>query len=258
MRILFFGDVFGRPGRRAVLNNIDELKKEFNPDVVIANCENLASGRGITEKTIKALNTGGVDYFTSGNHLWDRKESYHFLETEKRICKPMNFPEESLGFSYIKHDIDEHTPMYIITLTGQAFMSGCDSPFHTLDEFIDETGEALYFIDFHAESTAEKKALALYFDGRVSAVVGTHTHVQTADEMILPGGTAFITDVGMTGPHDSVIGVRKDIILEKMLTGMPKRHEVAEEDITINAVVLDIDIDNFKAVSISRIFRKVS
>ncbi len=258
MKVLFFGDVFGRPGRQAVLNNIDELKQEFKPDLVIANCENLASGRGVTEKTINALITGGVDYFTSGNHLWDRKESYYFLQIEQRICKPMNFPEEALGFSYIEHKISEDKTMYIVTMTGQAFMSSCDSPFHVLDKFIEEKGDALYFVDFHAESTAEKKAFALHFDGRVSAVIGTHTHVQTADEIILPGGTAFITDAGMTGPHDSVIGVKKEIILEKMLTGMPKRHQVADNDLTVNAVILDIDIDNFKAVSISRIYRKVS
>ncbi len=258
MKVLFFGDVFGRPGRRAVIDNIDTLKQEFSPDLVIANCENLASGRGITEKTINALITGGVDYFTSGNHLWDRKESYHFLQTQTRICKPMNFPEEALGFPFIEHKINDEKTMYIITLTGQAFMGSCNSPFHVLDRFITEKGDALYFVDFHAESTAEKKAFALHFDGRVSVVVGTHTHVQTADESILPGGTAFISDVGMTGAHDSVIGVKKEIILEKMLTGMPKRHQVAEDDVTINAVILDIDIDNYKAVSISRIYRKVS
>ena len=257
MNLLFIGDIFGKPGRKIIIDHLEETKKEFSTDVCIANCENAASGKGITEKIFHQLREAGVDAFTSGNHLWDVKTSISFIEKENRICRPLNYPKKSVGATHCVLTVNSH-PIVIITLIGQAFMGACNLPTETFDQwhqtFLDISSTII--VDFHAEATAEKKAMAYYLDGRVSAILGTHTHVQTADEQILPLGTGFITDVGMTGPHDSVIGVDKEIILEKFSSGIPKRYEVAKDGLELNAVSLTIDECTGKTTEIQRIKRK--
>ncbi|MFO7660064.1 MAG: TIGR00282 family metallophosphoesterase, partial [Candidatus Cloacimonadaceae bacterium] len=222
MKIIFIGDVFGKPGRKIILDNIVRLKEDYTADAFIINGENLADGKGLTEKTTKPLFEAGVTAITSGNHLWDRYDSLDYLKTESRILKPLNFPEAALGSPFLNL-ILETGELTLICLTGQMFMPACDSPFTAMETFLEQTtdNKQPVMVDFHAESTAEKRAFAQMFDGRIAAVVGTHTHIQTADEEIMPQGSGYITDVGMTGPHDSVIGVKKHIIIEKMRTGMP-------------------------------------
>jgi len=258
MNILFLGDIFGKPGREIIVSYLPELLKEFSVDFCIANGENVAQGRGITPKTARALFTSGIDAFTSGNHLWDQKGSIEFLEKEQRIVKPLNYPEKAKGSPYIILSKD-NLKLGVISLIGQAFMGPANSPFEITDKFIPllKKETSCILVDVHAEATAEKRALGFYLNGKVSAVVGTHTHIQTADEEVLFKGTAYITDVGMTGPHDSVIGIKKSIILEKLTTGMPLRYEVAEEGLQINGVLINIDPDSGKAISIKRIKREV-
>ncbi len=257
MNILFIGDIFGEPGRRVIKDHLPGLKEEFQIDICIANGENVAHGKGITEKTASELFDSGIDVFTSGNHLWDRRESIEYLKIEKRIVKPLNYPDGAIGFkSYIKEI--NNKKIAIVTLVGQAFMWSANSPFTTLDEFLPELKKETdnILVDIHAEATAEKRALGYYFDGRVSAVIGTHTHIQTADEEILPSGTAYITDVGMTGPHDSVIGMDKNVVLKKLVTCMPQKFIVASEGLQINAVFIKLNDKDGKALKIQRIRRK--
>lgn len=258
MNLLFIGDIFGRPGRKVISEILHSVKKEFSIDLCIANCENVASGSGITEKIITQLLDAGIDGFTSGNHLWDNKKAIDFLEREKRVCKPLNYPPKAIGARYSIFIYKNYKIVYL-TLIGQAFMPAANSPFQAFDSIYEEISSISHsiIVDFHAEATAEKKALAYYLDGKVSCVLGTHTHVQTADEQILQKGTGFITDVGMTGPHDSVIGVKKEIILEKLTTGMPKRYEVAENGLEFNAVILEIDVETGKTKRIERIKRNL-
>lgn len=253
MRILFFGDIFGKPGRQLVIGNLPALISKHNIDFVIANCENLADGRGITEKTLRQLIRFGVDGFTSGNHLWDREESFGYIAGESKLTKPLNYPNKALGNrSYIMQK--EGLKLEIITICGQVYMPPANSPFEAFDEFWESRDQSIpLLVDFHAESTAEKRAFGWFADARAGAVLGTHTHVQTADEEILPGGTAYITDVGMTGGHDSVIGVKKNIILQKMTTAMPIRYETSSRGTRINAVIVEIDENTNKATSITRI-----
>lgn len=260
MKILFLGDVFGKPGRNLVADQLPYLREEFHIDFCIANGENIAQGRGLTEKTANALFNAGVDLLTSGNHLWDQQGVKDYLPREPRILKPMNYPEQALGTDVYFFQSEGTPVLAVFCLIGQAFMGAANSPFETAARILPDIQERTHsiIVDIHAEATAEKRALAHFLNGSVSAVIGTHTHIQTADEEILPGGTAYITDVGMTGPHDSVIGIRKEIILEKMTTGMPIRYEVAEEGLQINAVLIDIDSDTGKALSILRIRRKVT
>jgi len=257
MNLLFIGDIFGRPGRRIILEQLSSIKKEFSTDICLANCENAAAGKGVTEKIIKQLRDAGIDAFTAGNHLWDNKGSWDYLQQEKRIAKPFNYPRKSIGASYCTIPINEKA-VTIVTFVGQAFMPSANSPFEQFDDFYGKVADKadIIVVDIHAEATAEKKAFACYLDGKVSCILGSHTHVQTADEQILEKGTGFITDVGMTGPHDSVIGVKKEIILEKMLTGMPRRYEVAKDGLELNAVSLKIDEKSGKTLFIERIKRK--
>jgi len=260
MRILFFGDVFGRPGRRVVARTLPALRDEFDYDVCILNCENLASGRGVTRESAEELFEAGVHLFSSGNHLWDRKQSLPYIAEERRIVKPLNYPAQAVGAPWAMVKTSSGARLALVTLAGQSFMPGADSPFATLERVLPALHELTncIIVDFHAESTAEKRALGYYFDGQVSAVIGTHTHIQTADEQILPEGTAYITDAGMTGPHDSVIGVDKDIILYKMTTGMPRQYEVATDGLQINAVVVDVDDETGRASHIERLRREVN
>lgn len=255
MNVLFIADVFGSPGRQVIKRRLPELREELKIDVCIANCENSASGKGVTEKTADDLFNAGIDVLTGGNHLWDKREVYEYLAIEKRIVKPANYPPNSLGNPYFVKSLPSGKKMAVVTLIGQAFMSTAISPFLALEQMLPELKKSadFVFVDFHAEATAEKKAFGLYFDGKVQAIIGTHTHVQTADEQILPKGTAYITDAGMTGPHDSVIGIKKEIIFEKMFTGMPCRYDVAEGGKELNAVFIEIDEATGRATSIKRI-----
>ncbi len=259
MKILFIGDIFGKYGRQVIFDYLPSLKDEFEIDVCISNGENVAQGRGITEKTSGKLFEAGIDIFTSGNHLWDQRDSISFLETEKRILKPLNYPEKAIGNNYLIHTTANKQKLAVVCLIGQAFMGPANSPFETIDKFLPELRKKTknILVDIHAEATAEKRAIGFYLDGRVSAVIGTHTHIQTADEEILPQGTAYITDVGMTGPHDSVIGIKKDIILERMVTCIPTRYEVSSEGLQINAIFINIDDKTGRTVEIQRIKRKV-
>ncbi len=258
MKILFIGDIFGKPGRKIIRENLPDLISEFKVDVCIANGENVAGGKGITKRTANQLFKAGVNVFTSGNHLWDKRESIDFIAEEKRIIKPLNYPKKAIGAEYYVVDTINNSKLVILNLIGQVFMNPVDSPFHTLKKYLPrlKTISKNIIVDFHAEATAEKRALGYFADGDVSAIVGTHTHVQTADEEILPKGCAYITDVGMTGPHDSVIGTREEIILEKITTGMPKRFKIAKRGLQVNAVLITIDETLGKATEIVRIKRR--
>ncbi len=257
IRLLFFGDIYGKPGRQVFSALMPELKKEFSPDFIIVNGENIADGRGLTEKTLKSLFKDGVDVVTGGNHLWDRPESWEFIKNTANIVRPMNFPPSAPGNLCCRLVKDEKE-IRVLSFCGQIFMPPADSPFTLLESWFKTNPNrenSPIIIDIHAESTAEKRALGWFSDGRVSAVLGTHTHVQTADEEILPGGTAYITDVGMTGAHDSVIGVKKEIILEKFRLGLPQRYESSDRGLQVNAVYLEIDPQTGKALKIQRIRR---
>lgn len=258
MRFLFFGDIFGKSGRTAFLDRIGDLKEEYRADLVIVNGENIADGKGLTEKTIRHLFQYGVDSVTGGNHLWDRSESLDYIRGSHRIVKPLNYPTETPGLEYQIIEAGG-CKLAVLCITGQVFMPPCDSPFAAFDRWWDEHAkeEISVLIDFHAESTAEKRAMGWHTDGRASALLGTHTHIQTADEEILPGGTAYITDVGMTGPHDSVIGMKKGIILEKFRHSIPIRYEVSDKGLQINAVCVELDPTSRRATSIERIRRPV-
>ena len=258
MNVLFIGDIFGSPGRKIVQEELPRLKEEFSVDITIANGENVAHGKGITEKTALALFDAGIDVFTSGNHLWDKRESLDYLKIEKRIIKPLNTMAKTIGHDRFFKTAPNEEKLAIVCLIGQAFMPPIDSPLNTLEKILSELRKETnnILVDFHAEATAEKRAMGYYFDGRISALIGTHTHIQTADEEILPNGCGYITDVGMTGPHDSVIGMKKEIILEKMTTGMPQKFDVADDGLQINAVFLKIDEKTGKTLEIKRIRRK--
>lgn len=253
MKVLFFGDIFGKPGRMALHRQLPSLRNRYSSDFVVVNAENLADGRGVTEKTLKPLFGAGVDAVTSGNHLWDREESLDFISREFRIVKPMNYPAAAPGASlFIARKADLR--LGIVCLTGQVYMPPCDSPFTAFDSFWEDwQKDAPLLVDFHAESTAETRALGWHLDGRASAMIGTHTHIQTADEEILPQGTAYLTDVGMTGAHESVIGVKKEIILEKFKSSVPRRYETSERGLMINAVFIETDPISHRAIKIERI-----
>lgn len=259
MRLLFFGDVFGKAGRLTLLAQLEELKAELQPDFIVINGENLADGKGLTEKTLKPLLRAGVDAVTGGNHLWDRADSLDYIRQSPFIIKAMNYPSSSPGS--ISHTIQKGTlSLTVISLSGQVYMPPCDSPFAAFDRWYEDNKDqcGAIILDFHAESTAETRALGWHVAGKASALLGTHTHIQTADEEILPPGTAYITDVGMTGPHDSVIGMRKSIILEKFKNSIPIRYEASDQGNQINAVCVDIDSNSFKATHIHRIKRNVT
>ena len=253
MIILFIGDIFGKPGRLALLKHLSGLIDRYKSDFVIVNGENLADGRGITEKTLRPLLNNGVDVITSGNHLWDREEGLEYIAQEPRIVRPMNYPPMAPGnLNYIarKDDLE----LSVVCFTGQVFMPPCDSAFQTFDDFWESTDQALpLFIDFHAESTSEKRGFGWHVDGRASAMIGTHTHIQTADEEILCEGTGYLTDAGMTGAHDSVIGVKKEIILEKFRTSVPRRFETSDQGLMINGVVVEIDPISRQTTRLQRI-----
>lgn len=231
MRLLFVGDVVGSMGRDTVSEYLPKLKKKFRPQVTILNGENAAAGRGITEKIYKKFLQDGVDVVTLGNHTWDNRDIFEFIEDAKKMIRPANFPEATTpgkGIVYVKVNAVE---LAVINLQGRTFMNDLDDPFKKIDELVTEARKRtpLIFLDFHAETTSEKQAMGWFLDGRVSAVVGTHTHVQTNDAHVLPGGTAYLTDVGMTGPYDGILGMKREAVIGKFRTALPHRFEVVEE-----------------------------
>jgi metallophosphoesterase (TIGR00282 family) len=254
MRILFIGDIVGSPGRRIVLERLEDIVSNEQADVVIANGENAASGFGITPRLTEELLSAGIEVLSGGNHIWDRKEILDFISREPRLLRPANFPPASPGSGLFCGTSHQGISYAVLCLQGRIFMASNDDPFSVADRELAKlpAETKVIIVDIHAEATSEKLALGWYLDRRVSAVIGTHTHVTTADEQILPGGTAYITDVGMTGPHDSVIGMEKGAVIKRFLDGMPIRFEVAAGDIQMNAVLIEVDSVSGRAISVAR------
>lgn len=248
------GDAMGKPGRRAVAGLLPSLRRELEVDLAIINGENAAAGRGLTEATAQELFDAGVDAITSGNHIWDQKEIIPILDREVPILRPLNYPPDTPGRGMLTQQ-----GITIINLQGRTFMPDIDCPFRAVDAALRDLAEdAIVVVDMHAETTSEKQAMARYLDGRVAAVLGTHTHVPTADARVLPGGTAYVTDVGMVGPRESIIGNEIDAALQRFLTALPSRLPVAEKSPTVqfNAVLVEIDQGTRRARSIGRIDRE--
>ncbi len=253
MKILFIGDIVGQPGRRIVARHLKALIAAHSADLVLANAENAAGGFGITPSVGHELFGLGIDLLTSGNHVWDKKEAELYLAQDSRVLRPANYPEEAPGSG--AHVLRKGEWLVgVLNVQGRAFLPPIDCPFRAADREIDQLKRVTdtIIVDFHAEATAEKQAFGWYVDGRVSAVIGTHTHVQTADERLLPGRTAYITDVGMTGPRDSVIGIAREDALHRFLTQMPKKFSMASGPAQLSAVVIDV-ADDGRARSIQRI-----
>jgi metallophosphoesterase (TIGR00282 family) len=259
MKILFIGDIVGKPGRRAVRELLPGIVKEHDIDFVIANCENAASGFGITKDIVDELLRYDIDVLTSGNHIWDKKEVIEFIEDYEYLLRPANYPDGNPGWGSAVTPAVSGDGIGVINLEGRIFMRALDCPFKKAKEEIEriKTRAAIVIVDMHAEATSEKKALGWFLDGQVTAVVGTHTHVQTADEEVLPGGTAYISDVGMTGPFDSVIGIKTESIIERFLTQVPNRFDVAKKDIRLQGVVIDVDEKSGQSRDIKRISVKL-
>lgn len=259
MRILCLGDVVGKAGRQAVREGILQLKKEHSVDFIIVNAENAAGGSGLTPRIAHLFYAYGCDVLTLGDHVWDREELVEAMEEDPRILRPANFPDGTPGRGWSVVKTAQGQPVAIVNLLGRVFMRySVDCPFRTLDKILPEIKKEtpVVIVDLHAETTSEKVAFGLYADGRVSAVVGSHTHIQTADEKILPKGTAYITDMGMTGPYDSVIGQNKEKIIQRFLTIRPVRFETAQGDPQLHGVIVDVDEKTGQAREIIRIQRK--
>lgn len=258
MRVLFIGDIVGEPGRKAVRALVPGIVKKNKVSSVIANAENAAGGSGITPPIVKELFGCDIDVITSGDHIWKRKEIIETLSSERRILRPLNYPKETPGSGSCIVEVEGGVKIGVLNLLGRVFMQPLECPFKTSREEIAKIKKVTpnIFVDIHAEATSEKIALGWYLDGLVTGIFGTHTHVQTADEAILPEGTAYITDTGMTGPFDSVIGRKKEQILTRFVTQMPARFQMAEADVRLNAVLVDFDEKTGKANSIGRIQKK--
>ena len=260
MKILFIGDIVGEPGRRAVEKLLPKIKKREGVEFVVANAENVAGGSGVTPALADELFDHGVDVLTSGDHIWKRKEIVEKLDSDRRLLRPANYPAGVPGFGSTVIASGSGVEVGVVNLLGRVFMQPVECPFRVVKEEIGrmKSKTRIIIVDIHAEATSEKIALGWYLDGLVSAIVGTHTHVQTADEKILPGGTAFIADAGMTGPFDGVIGRKKEQILTRFITALPTRFEMAEGDIQLHGAVIDIDDKTGKADSIKRIQEKLA
>lgn len=256
MKLLFIGDIVARPGRDLIRRHVRALAAHHSADLVIANGENAAGGAGITrDNTIEILGAG-VDVITTGNHVWDKREALEFIGNEPRLIRPANYPEGTPGTGSYVATARNGVKVGVINVMGRVLMNTLEDPFRVAERevaSVKAAGAKVIFVDVHAEATSEKIALSYYLDGKVSAVVGTHTHVQTADERILPGGTACLTDVGMTGPHDGVIGIEKEAIIARFLTGLPARFESATGDPRLNGVVVSVDASTGKATAIERV-----
>ena len=260
LNILFIGDIFGRPGRTIVRERLPELVKTYSADLVIANCENAAAGFGITPSLAEELFDFGIDVMTTGNHVWDKREIIDYFQTAdgnphspaRRLLRPANFPENLPGHG-VYEGKKNGVAYAVINLQGRVFMGSSDDPYRYADRLLKEIKAKVVFVDFHAEATSEKISFGWYLDGRATAVVGTHTHIPTADETVLTKGTAYITDVGMTGPYDSVIGVKKELVIDRFLSGMPARFEPASGDVRLCAVVVECDEQTGRAKRIERL-----
>jgi len=252
--ILAIGDVIGKPGRRAIQELLPGLRQQYGLDLVMANAENAAGGLGVTSATAIEMLEAGVDVLTSGNHIWAQKEIIPYLDGEMPILRPLNYPPGLPGRGYLVNN-----QAMVVNLLGRTFMGNYDCPFRAMDKLLAETKHKppVIIVDFHAEATSEKIALGRYLDGRVSAVLGTHTHVGTVDAQVLPQGTAYVTDIGMTGPIDSVIGDDADSVIHHFLTMLPYRLSVGKGKTIFNALLVKIDEDSGKAISIERIYREV-
>lgn len=255
LKLLLIGDIVGRPGRQMVARHLAGLVDRHLIDLVVANAENAAAGFGVTADVVDELLGMGIDVLTTGNHVWDKKDSLPLLDHEPCLLRPANYPPGSPGRGWGVYRTSANVPVAVVNLEGRVFMHNLDCPFRAADAILGELAGAarIVLVDFHAETTSEKGALGSYLDGRVSAVLGTHTHVQTADERLLPGGTAFISDVGMTGSRDSVIGIRKELSVERFLTQLPVRFEVAKKEPMLCGVVVTVDELTGRAVAIERV-----
>jgi metallophosphoesterase (TIGR00282 family) len=254
MKLLFVGDIFGRPGRDLVRVGLDAIVARHDVDFVIVNGENAAGGNGITREIGDQLLAQGVDVITSGNHIWDRKEVLDYIAVEPRLLRPANYPDAPGRGSFVGRTRDGRS-VGVVNVMGRVHMANLDNPFRVAEREVAALAERtrIIFVDFHAEVTSEKIALGWFLDGKVTAVVGTHTHVQTADARILPGGTAYLTDAGMTGPHDGVIGVDKEAVLQRFLTGLPVRYEAATGNPRLHAVLITADEATGRATGIERL-----
>ena len=260
VRCMVIGDVIGKPGRQAVVSTLPDLRREFDLDLVIANGENVAAGAGLTPSLAEELLVNGVDVITSGNHIWDKREVYEYLDAGRPVLRPMNYPDDAPGRGWLLHALRDGEQVAVINVMGRVFMNQLDSPFSAMDDLLDGAAEPLppvRIVDFHCEITSEKNAMGWYLDGRVSAVIGTHTHVPTADAKLLPKGTAYISDVGMTGPRDSVIGFSLETVLPRFLTHLPTRFAVADGPVSLNAVVIEADRATGRARSITQVQRLI-
>ena len=254
MRILAIGDIIGKPGRTAVRELLPGLCREYNIDLTIGNGENVAGGLGLTLSTARELFDAGVDVITSGNHIWAHKEIIAYLDSELALLRPLNYPPTNPGRGYLFAN-----NVLVVSLLGRVFMGSFDCPFRAMDQLIAELGDKSIpiIVDFHAEATSEKVAMGRYLDGRVSAVLGTHTHVGTIDAHILPGGTAYVSDIGMVGPINSVIGVDPDSAINGFLTQIPRRLSAAKGKVNFDAILVEVDANTGKAIDIKRIQRTV-
>lgn len=245
MNILFIGDIVGRPGRNFIKTRLKDIKKEYDIDFTIGNGENIAGGVGITRSTYDELVDAGIDVITMGNHTWSKKELLDFIDDAGNLVRPANYPPGTPGKGYIIMK-RMNKRIAVVNMCGRVYMESVDCPFRTMDDIYGRIKDEadIIILDFHAEATSEKQAMGWYLDGRVTAVLGTHTHVQTSDERILPKGTGYITDVGMTGPYDSILGVEKEIVIKKFITAMPGRFEVAEGQVVFGGIVLELDDSN--------------
>jgi hypothetical protein len=266
VKLLFIGDIVGEPGRRAVKTLLPKLREQHQLDFVIANGENSAGGSGITPKTAQEIFSAGVDVITSGDHLWDQKEVMELLRDEKRFLRPLNYPPGTPGpgsgifeIRNPKSEIRSSNAIAVLNAQGRTFMPALDNPFLAVPPEIERLRQQtrIIFVDFHAEATSEKIAFARMLDGQVSAVVGTHTHVQTADEQIFPGGTAYLSDAGFTGPHESVLGREIEPIIKRFATNLPQRFEVARGRVLLQGAIVEIDAASGRATSIQRVSEAV-
>jgi 2',3'-cyclic-nucleotide 2'-phosphodiesterase len=260
LRICVIGDIIGKPGRQAVYHALPELRRELAIDVVIANGENVAAGAGLTPNLAEELLGGGIDVITSGNHIWDKREIYEYLDTGRPVLRPINYPDDAPGRGWLVHHTDDGDEVAVVNAMGRVFMNQLDSPFTKLDELLDGAADPLppvRIVDFHCEITSEKNAMGWYLDGRVSAVVGTHTHVPTADARVLPKGTAYISDIGMTGPRDSIIGFSLETVIPRFTGHLPTRFHVATGPVSLNAVVITADLATGRASAIEQVQRLI-
>ena len=260
LRCMVIGDIIGKPGRLAVGHALPDMRAELDLDMVIANGENVAAGAGLTPSLAEELLGVGIDVITSGNHIWDKREVYEYLDSGRPVLRPLNYPDDAPGRGWLVHELPDGDHVAVVNVMGRVFMNQLDSPFEAMDALLDGAAEPLppvRIVDFHCEITSDKNAMGWFLDGRVSGVVGSHTHVPTADARLLPKGTAYISDIGMTGPRDSIIGFSLETVLPRFLTHLPTRFQVASGPVSFNAVVLTVQRATGRAVAIEQVQRLI-